>query len=420
MKDSTTHKLAQIPPGYLMVGIDPHKRQHAAAVMTHQAQVTTKFKVANTMAGFKELRQRVDLEVQRQGASGAIYAIEAGAHFWRNLASFLDAEGRPFRLINPYTLKRRRDGEDLDRRKNDFRDAAMAAELLRTGKFTDTQLPQGVYAELRAAFHAYHRVRSQQTRVVYLILGLLDGLFPEFTQVFKEVTGKTALAVLALGPVPSLLSQMSTDEFLDRILKANPGQRLVTQKLRAIHAAAQESAGISQGTATIATEVQSLVEQVRLFQSQVQRWAERLTSLIARAPESRFLRSIPGVGPLTVAGLLGELGPLSRYRHGKQLVKMAGTNPTEAESAGKRSSHSPISKKGRPGLRWCLWLAGVSLLRHNPEFARWAKALRERPVNPLKGREAVVAVGNRLLRVTYALVKTQALYQAVNAQPMAA
>jgi hypothetical protein len=69
-------------------------------------------------------------------------------------------------------LKRRRDGEDLDRRKNDYRDAIMAAKLLRTGKFTDTQLPQGVYAELRAAFHAYHRVHSQQTRVVYLILGL--------------------------------------------------------------------------------------------------------------------------------------------------------------------------------------------------------------------------------------------------------
>jgi hypothetical protein len=72
MKDSTTQKLVQIAAGSRLVGIDPHKRQHAAAVMTHQAQVTTKFKVANTMAGFKELRQRVDLEVQRQDASGAI------------------------------------------------------------------------------------------------------------------------------------------------------------------------------------------------------------------------------------------------------------------------------------------------------------------------------------------------------------
>ena len=52
--------------------------------------------------------------------------------------------------MNPYTLKRRREGEDLDRRKKDFRDASMAAELLRTGKFTETRLPHGTYADMIA------------------------------------------------------------------------------------------------------------------------------------------------------------------------------------------------------------------------------------------------------------------------------
>ena len=101
-----------------------------------------------------------------------------------------------------------------------------------------------------------------------------------------------------------------------------------------------------------------------------------MAALTATLPESRFLLSIPGVGPLTVASLLGELGPLTSYTRAKQLVKMAGTNPTEAESAGKRSRHSPMSKKGRSVLRWCLWMASVALLRHNPEFADWARASR--------------------------------------------
>ena len=30
MKNNTAHKLSQIPPGYLIMGIDPHKKIHVA------------------------------------------------------------------------------------------------------------------------------------------------------------------------------------------------------------------------------------------------------------------------------------------------------------------------------------------------------------------------------------------------------
>jgi transposase len=381
--------------------------------------IVSKFKVTNTLDGFKELLRRVGLEMKLQAAQGAVYALEAGCHFWRNLAFFLEAQGQTFRLVNPYTLKRRREGEDLDRRKNDFRDAEMAAELLRTGKFTETELPQGIYAELRVGYQAYRRVRCQQTRVVNLLLSLLDGVFPEFCQEFREITGKTAMAVLSTYPAPSSMAQMSREGFVRRVHQAFPGQHLADQKLRSVHPLAQKSAGITAGAMVLTEEIYNLVEQLRLFQTQAQRWEDYLTALVQKAPEGPFLLSIPGVGPMTASGLLGELGPLMRFTHPKQLVKMAGTNPTESESAGKRSSRTPISKKGRPGLRWCLWMAAVSLVRHNQDFTWWAQALRERPSHPLKGREAMVAVGNRLLRVAYAMVKHQTMYQGSIAQPVA-
>jgi len=93
---------------------------------------------------------------------------------------------------------------------------------------------------------------------------------------------------------------------------------------------------------------------------------------------------------------------------------MAGSNPTESESAGKRASHTTMSKKGRPGLRYCAWTAVIPMLRLNPDFRAWAKELRERPVhaNPLNGREVVGAALNRLLRLAFALVKNQTFYQA--------
>ena len=101
MKGSTIRKLHQIPPGHLLVGIDPHKKRRAVAIMMPQAMVILKFKVDNSLDGFTHLCQRVDHEVDRQGFHGAMYAIEAGSHFWRNLAYFLEERSQPFRLVNP-------------------------------------------------------------------------------------------------------------------------------------------------------------------------------------------------------------------------------------------------------------------------------------------------------------------------------
>ena len=92
---------------------------------------------------------------------------------------------------------------------------------------------------------------------------------------------------------------------------------------------------------------------------------------------------------------------------------MAGSNPTESEFAGKGGTHTPMSKQGRPVLRYCGWTAVIPMLRFNPDFREWARKLRERPVhaNPLTGKEVVGAALNRLLRLAFTLVKNQAFYR---------
>jgi hypothetical protein len=99
-------------------------------------------------------------------------------------------------------------------------------------------------------------------------------------------------------------------------------------------------------------------------------------------------------------------------------VKGVGSNPTESESARKRSTHTPMSKKGRPVLRYCGWTAVIPMLRFNPDFRVWTKRLRERPVhaNPLSGREIVGAAVNKLLRLAFSLVKNQTFYQIPKAE----
>jgi transposase len=421
VKNSTARKLREVPPGCLVAGVDPHKKRHAVVTMTQDYVVQTKFKFSNTKEGIEEALEKIKVTMGNTECCNLIFAIETASHYWRNLAYFLDHAGIPFRLINQFTLKRRREGKELNRRKNDYRDAEVASQLICTGEFTDTQLPKGAYAELRASYNAYRRLVKERTRVTNLIKGLLDGVFPEFTRVFKDPCCDTALDVLATCPVPAVITAMSEDNFICTIRFIRRGN-LLKKKLRALYAQAKNSIGIQAGGQSVSIEISLLVEKLRLVKQHVFIMQETLTRLVDQTQEGKYLLSIIGLNYISVAGLLAEIGSFEAYHSAKQLVKMAGSNPTESESAGKRSSRTPMSKHGRPALRYCAWTAVVPMLRFNPDFRAWAKRLKERPLhaNPLSGKEVVGAALNKLLRVAFALVKKRMLYQLPELEPVLA
>jgi transposase len=412
MKNAVASKLRQIPQGYLIIGVDPHKKTHAAVLITQDFTTHAKFKFSNTMEGLEMMLQRTKAEMIKTGCRGVIFAIETGGHYWRNLAYVLDERGIPFHFINQFTLKRRREGKDLNRRKNDYRDSEVAAQLLCTGEFTESKLPQGVYAELRAAHNAYRRLVKERTRITNLLKGLLDSLFPEFTQVFKDPCALTAMSVLSTCAIPKVISNMSEDEFVTTV-KAGHHGRLMRKKLLVLHHIARTSIGIEASAGSVSMEISFLVEKFNLIKQHIHTIEGTLVRLVDETEEGKYLLSIRGLNYIAVAGLLAEIGSFKQYRNAKQLIKMAGSNPTESESAGKRGSHTPMSKHGRPVLRYCAWTSVIPMLRFNSDFRAWAKNMRERPAhaNPLNGREVVGACLNRLLRLSFALAKKQSYYQ---------
>jgi transposase len=420
MQNIAARKMKQVPEGYLIVGIDPHKKKHAAVAITQDLTTRDRFKLDNTKEGLEFLIRRVRSEMVKSDCRGVMFAIETGGHYWRNMAYFLNERSIPFRFINQYTLKRRREGKDLNRRKNDYRDSEVAAQLLCTGEFVESTVPQGVYAELRTAHNAYRRLVKERTRITNLIKGLLDGLFPEFVHVFKDPCAVTALCVLSTCAVPDIIAEMTDDEFIATIEAHYQGRRLMRRKLRALHHVAMASIGIAAGARSVAAEIVFLVEKLELIKGHICRIERTLVSLVDETEEGKYMLSITGLNYIAVAGLLAELGCFKSYRTAKQMIKMAGSNPTESESGGKRGTHTPMSKQGRPVLRYCAWTSVIPMLRFNADFRAWARQRRERPVhaNPLGGREVVGAALNRLLRLVFTLVKHQTYYRSPQLVPV--
>jgi transposase len=390
MKNIAARKRKQIPEGYLVVGVDPHKKRHAGVAITQDFAAQAKFKFDNTSEGLEMMLDRTRAEMVKCRCPGVMFAIETGGHYWRNIAYYLDERGIPFRFINQYTLKRRREGKDLNRRKNDYRDSEVAAQLLCTGEFVESIIPQGVYAELRSSHNAYQRLVKERTRITNLVKGLLDGLFPEFTRVFKDPGGLTAMSVLSACPIPTVIASMTEDEFVTTIEDRHKGRRLMRKKLRLLHSWARRSIGIHAGARSVSFEIRFLVDKLGLIRQQIRIIQGILVKLVDETEEGKYLLSIRGLNYIAVAGLLAELGCFKLYRSAKQMIKMAGSNPTESESASKRRSKTPMSKHGRPLLRHCAWAAVIPMLRFNADFRAWAKQGENDPPMP------TLSVGERL------------------------
>ena len=53
MKSTAARKLKQVPQGYLVMGVDPHKKKHAAVAITQDFTTLVKFKFDNSREGLR-------------------------------------------------------------------------------------------------------------------------------------------------------------------------------------------------------------------------------------------------------------------------------------------------------------------------------------------------------------------------------
>lgn len=123
------------------------------------------------------------------------------------------------------------------------------------------------------------------------------------------------------------------------------------------------------------------------------------------------MMSIPCIGIITVAGFLAEVGDLSRYDHSQQIVRHAGLSLCE-DSSGLRKGETVITKRGRCRLRALLFRAALISVAKNPEFRALHLYFTTRKENPLKKKQSMIAICNKLIRVLFELGRKKKAYDA--------
>jgi len=121
----------------------------------------------------------------------------------------------------------------------------------------------------------------------------------------------------------------------------------------------------------------------------------------------QLLCSLPGVGVLTAATVLGETNGFDLIRNKRQLTSYAGLDVKEKQSGTSVKGKPKISKKGNRFLRKALHLPALTAIRHDERFKAVFARLVSRHGIKMK---AVVAVQRKLLEMMYTLYKTNKKY----------
>lgn len=381
---------------FYYLGIDVGKFSHSLCLLTEPGQRTV-WQVDNSAAGFAGLRGKLS---SLPDLSNLLVGMEATGHYFLNLYEFLLQLGlktEQIALLNPLQVKAFRN-TNLRGAKSDNVDAERIAVILKFGDFQRCNVAVDQLMNLRELTRLRADLTANLGDLKRKIISVLDRIFPEFGPVFSNCFGVTAVALLTDYPTPEELATLSLEK-LAAIIKGLSRRGVSQKKIQALHAAAQNSIGITFGKEAFKIELEILLARLKIFQAQIDTLEEKISELAQTFDSNIF--TIPGIGPTTGAAIIAEIGAIQNFTSSAKLIAFAGLDPKLKES-GTYQGKTPISKRGSKYLRNAIWSAAMVACRCQEKFK---KDYQERRNKGKSHRYAVTAAAGKLTKIIYHILK---------------
>jgi len=409
MNNVQAEKLDLVKGKVLIVGVDVAKKVNYARFIDSQGYELCKhYRFKNDLDGITSFIGKIKHLEQKQDFERTIIGMEPSGHYWEPFAYQLKEYQLGQVFVNPYHVKCSKEMADNSPSKSDKKDALLIAKLVKDGNYFKMYLPEENYRDLRNLTRERYQQRKKLNNSKNRLTAQLDVYFPELTKVFKDPLGKTAAYILEHYPYPQDIINLPLDELVSTIKKASRG-RLGLKKALDLKQAAKESVGIKAGLCSARYRIKYCLTEIAFYKTQLISLEEQMKHYLNQTGFSRNLLSIPGVGVVTAARFLGEVGDITRFDSAEQIIKLAGLN-LKTNSSGQKKGKTTITKRGRSELRSLLYQSALVMVCRNEQMIRCYQHYRTRSSNPLKSKQALVIIMKKLVRIIYALMTKDELY----------
>ena len=402
----------------LCVGADVHMKEitlRAVDKLTGD-QVLAPFNIANNLPGAQAAAIRIADVATQLGYARIEVGYEATGMLWIPFHRFLGTCPllQPFDLaqvcFNPKLVADFKDALVLRAPKNDDRDAFDVAARVQIGHWPNSYVPDNFWQGLRRLTRYRFRLSRNLTREKmrfqsYAFLKCSDW---KRVRPFSDILGATSAALLTEFTAAEL-REMTHSQLADLITHRGRGRfydpdataRAVQEALRSSYPIDRQMDEMV--TFTLATGW----EHIRCLKRLIKRLDQQIARRIEPVPNP--LITVKGLGPVITAGLLAEIGDISRFPGHEHLAQYFGISWTKRASGGFVSQNTRMTKVGDPYGRYYFVLGADRLRQFNLEYKAfyWRKYQQ---VSKYQHKRALVLTARKLVRLVYALLTKNVPY----------
>jgi transposase len=402
MRQNKTKKLGKVNGNTLIAAIDIGKKVNYGYFRAPDGRDFKPFAFYNLRDGFEMFWTRL-VEFQKgHNLEKIVVGFESTGPYAEPMLHFLKKKEVTLVQTNPMHTKRLKELTGNSPNKTDAKDPKVIADIIALGHALTLVIPEGPAAELRRLSQARERAIKSRTSMSNQLQHLLFVIFPEFSWAMKS---KSVLHLVENCPTPQGIIRMGI-EALCAILRKTSRGKLGQKRAKEIFEAAQKSIGISEGRESILKEIGHLVSNMRNEDCFIESSQRLMKQYLEEIPYSHSILSIKGIGVVTAAGLIGEVGDFRKFSTVSEITKLAGLDLYEI-SSGRKKGQRRISKRGRSYLRKILFFAAINVVRIEGILHTKYQEMLDRGMAKLK---ALIAISRKILRIIFAIVRENAVY----------
>ena len=397
----------------LFMGVDWAEDHHDVCVMGADGRVLSKGRVSNDLAGIAKIHDLIGraIPAELDEDPEVVVGIETDRGL---LVRALVAVGYRVLAVNPLGVDRYRDRVRVSGAKSDPGDARVLADMVRTDAHqhrpvaADTDLAEAIKLVARSHQSAIWSRR----RLANQVRSSLREFYPAAQEAFGDLTSGDAVSVLAIAPTPELGKALSRSKIAAALRRG--GRKLNVDRKTAEIQAALRTDQLAQPPVVAdayGAIVASLAKVIAAHNTQIAELEEVLEAHFSQHPDADILRSLPGLGVVTGARVLGEFGDdPDRYESAKARRNYAGTSPLTIASGTRRvvCARHIRNKRLADALHW--W--AFSAINQSPG----ARALYDhRRAQGDTHSGALRVVSNRLVAILHGCLRTRTHYDETTA-----
>ena len=319
------------------------------------------------------------------------------------------AAGYRVYAINPRSASRYRDRHHVGGAKSDAGDARLLADLVRTDRHNHREVAgdSDEAAAVRILARAHQQLVWDRTRLTNRLRNALREYFPGALQAFPSLAHGVAVGVLATAPGPREAARLTMSQ-IRAALRRGGRKRNVEGRAAELRAAfrTEQLAVPATVSRAFAATTRAAVAQIDAINRQIAELEAELAASFEQHPDAGIYRSMPGLGVVLGARVLGEFGDdPERYESAKSRRNYAGTSPLTVASGRKRTVKARFIRNRRLSDAANQW--ALCSLRASPGCREFYDA--RRAAGDLH-YQALRALGNRLVGYLHGCLRSRTPY----------